>query len=166
MTLTIQFQRFLLLGLFLVVTGCKKEEPKIEITDDKVYSDQQGEIAALEIRKDSLVKQNSKIDEKVSSLSVSSKISELLRKQKQSVNQSIIFLEQTINYLKIKSLVRKKYILDNQGIIKKEDLDRQYKEYLLDKEANPNKKPWESEKLSPLLTDEKKEEPAKKPSGH
>lgn len=157
---------FYILCIVFLFSACEKKLPSLTVADDKIYSDYQTELAVLEKKHAVLTQQGKDIDEKTVTLMINPKISELLKKQRQTINQNMVYLEQAINYLKIKSLSRKKYLLDNQGIVTKEDLNTQYQEFLLNKEANPSQKPWESEKLSPMLPPEPKSAPATEEKKH
>jgi hypothetical protein len=163
--MTPTFSFFLIFFVFLF-SACEKKLPSLSEADDKIYSDYQAELISLEKKHGALRLQRDEIDQKTETLTINPKISEILKKQKQSINQNIIYLEQNINYLKIKSLSRKKYLLDNQGIVTKDDLNNQYQEFLLNKEANPPQKPWESEKLAPMLPPEPKQAPANEEKKH
>lgn len=151
MTLLLNTRKLVLLSTIVFLFGCKKDAPKLTENDDKIYRTYQSELTELEKKKNVLALQGKGIDEKTDALTMSPKILDILRKQRQAINQNVIYLEQGINYLKIKSLSRKKYILDNQGLLNREDLDKQYSDFLLDREANPPKRPWEDEKLAPML---------------
>ncbi|MBY0314177.1 MAG: hypothetical protein K2Q26_01570 [Bdellovibrionales bacterium] len=151
MTLSLNIRKLLPLLSLIFLFGCKKDPPKLNETDDKIYRTYQSELSELEKKKNVLALQGKGIDEKTDALTMSPKILDILRKQRQAINQNVIYLEQGINYLKIKSLSRKKYLLDNQGLLSKDDLDKQYSDFLLDREANPPKRPWEDEKLAPML---------------
>lgn len=151
MTLLLNIRNLSIVFSFFVLLGCKKEAPKLTENDDKIYRTYQSELTELEKKKNVLALQGKGIDEKTDALTMSPKILDILRKQRQAINQNVIYLEQGINYLKIKSLSRKKYLMDNQGLLSKDDLDKQYSDFLLDREANPPKRPWEDEKLAPML---------------
>lgn len=155
-----------ILILFSVFTfSCKKQDPKEILKQDKVLSEMDKEISFLEDKRAGLQSNKENLEKKILSLSLNQKIVEIIKKQKMDVDQTYNYLNQSIDYLKIKRLEREKYLLDNQNKITPEMLEQQLKEHELNKAANPMQKPWENERLAPLFKQKDKPEEKKEAAG-
>lgn len=154
---------------FLSISACNKGEKPVTLADDKIYADLQKELEELDKDQRTIEEKEKDLDTKMEQLASSPKFVDLLKKQKFTNGRNLEFIQQAKNYLRIRVLDREKYFAENSSKWKMADLDLQFKDYSINKKANPVVYPWRIK--PPAQGPQKKEEksaeaPAPAAGGH
>jgi hypothetical protein len=157
-----RFFKIILFFSLFSLSFCEEKVKPITLQDDKVLEAIKKEITELEKDKGALVERNQSISNKIEEMTLSPKFTELLKKQRFTNGRFIELIDQAINYRKLRSIERERYVNENLAKLKAEDLTTQFDEYTLDQKANPPSFPWRKKAASASSKKKAEEKPAEK----